>query len=141
MRGKKRTKEEKNELFKVLEDYLKMGFSLKKACSYAELPYSTIRDVVSIDKPLRARTTALQNLVNVSARANIIKSIESGNIKDSKWWLEKFDHLESQDSPEFGGFKEGLLTYAEFRKENADDRAIEFINFTKEMAEEEVVGS
>ena len=48
MRGQKRTKEEQHELFLVLEGYLKMGFSLKKACSLADLPYSTMRETLPL---------------------------------------------------------------------------------------------
>lgn len=140
MRGQKRTDEEKHELFSTLEEYLKMGFSLKKACSYANLPYSTIRDIVSSYQPLRAKTTALQNTVNVKARENIIKSIEAGNIKDSKWWLEKFDHLEPQDSPEFGGLKEGLLTYYEYKREDEKERVTEIDEFLEEFSGSEVLG-
>ena len=141
MRGQGRTDEEKHELFSSLEDYLKMGFSLKKACSYADLPYSTIRDIVSSHQPLRAKTTALQNTVNVIARANIIKTIENGDIKNSKWWLDKFDDLEPQESPEFGGAREGLLTYLEYKAENKEERKEEFTGFIEEFADCSVLGS
>lgn len=91
MRGQKRTKEEVNELFQSLEYYLELGFSLRKACNYTGLPYSTMQDALSDYESLRAKTTALQNKVNVKARENLIESIKNGNIKDSKWWLEKKD--------------------------------------------------
>jgi len=84
MRGKKRTKEERYELFSALESYLEMGFSLKKACSLADVPYSTMRDISSLYEPLRSYTTALQNKVNVTARATVIASIEKGNVNDAK---------------------------------------------------------
>lgn len=123
MRGKKRSKEERHELFMALESYLSMGFSLKKACGLADLPYSTVRDIVSLYEPLRAHTRALQNSVNVTARANIINSIEKGNITDSKWWLERFDHTEPQISELYGGEKEGLMTMLETKieYENPDE--------------------
>ena len=117
MRGQKRTKEEKRELYGVLEMYLSQGFSLKKACALADLPYSSIRDITLFDESLRAYTRALQNKVNVKARTNIIDSIEKGNITDSKWWLERFDHIEPQESPIFGGEKESFLTMLETRDE------------------------
>lgn len=117
MRGKKRTKEEQHELFSVLEGYLEMGFSLKKACSLADVPYSTMRDITSLYEPLRAYTTALQNKVNVTARATIIASIEKGNVNDAKWWIERFDHPEPQISPVYGGEKEMALTYLEAKQD------------------------
>lgn len=129
MRGKKRTKEERNELFKALEEYLKLGFSLKKACSLADLPYSSVRDIVSSYEPLRAKTIALQNTVNVKARQNIVDSIKEGNIKHSMWWLDKFDNLEPQISPEFGGEKEMLITYTEYQHEDTEENIKELTNF------------
>jgi hypothetical protein len=113
MRGKKRTKEERYELFSALESYLEMGFSLKKACSLADVPYSTMRDISSLYEPLRSYTTALQNKVNVTARATVIASIEKGNVNDAKWWLERFDHPEPQISAVYGGEKEMEFNYLE----------------------------
>lgn len=133
MRGQKRTKEEQHELFTFLESYLAMGFSLKKACSLADLPYSTMRDITSAYEPLRAHTRALQNSVNVTARANIISSIEQGNINDSKWWLERFDHLEPQESPIYGGVNEGLMTMLETKAEAEDGRDAERLADMKEF--------
>lgn len=121
MRGKRRTNEERNELFTVLESYLAMGFSLKKACSLSGIPYSSMRDMLSIMEPLRAKTMALQNTVNVTARTNIINAIEQGDINTSKWWLEHFDHTEPQISPQYGGMEEAHLTIAEFKDELVEE--------------------
>lgn len=121
MRGKRRTTEERNELFAALEGYLAMGFSLKKACSLSDIPYSSMRDMLSIMEPLRAKTMALQNTVNVTARTNIINAIEQGDISTSKWWLEHFDHPEPQVSPQYGGMEEAKLTIAEFKDELVEE--------------------
>lgn len=121
MRGRKRTNEERHELFEVLEGYLAMGFSLKKACSLSDIPYSSMRDMLSIMEPLRAKTMSLQNTVNVTARTNIIKAIEQGDINTSKWWLEHFDHPEPQVSPQYGGVEEARLTIAEFKDELVEE--------------------
>lgn len=128
MRGKSRTKEEKHELFEALEYYLSMGFSLKKACNLADVPYSTVRDMLTVYEPLRAYTSALQNDVNVKARRNIINQIEKGDVRASQWWLERFDHTEPQVSPQFGGEKEMLLTYLETKQDwdkGIDEKYIE----------------
>lgn len=110
-----------------------MGFSLKKACSFADIPYSSMRDMLLISEPLRAHTRALQNSVNVTARANIISSIEQGNINDSKWWLERFDHTEPQESPIHGGEKEALLTMLENKEEYKDGFTTENAHEMKEL--------
>ena len=113
MRGKKRTKEEQHELMEVMEHYLTMGFSMKKACELSNIPYSTFRDIVANNEVVRAKTAALQNLVNVQARQNIINSINKGNITDSKWWLERMDQLEYVNDPGIGGNKESATYIAE----------------------------
>mgnify|MGYP001567907999 CR=1 FL=1 len=133
MRGLKRTKEEKNELFEALERFLSMGFSLKKACSLADLPYSSIRDITIVDESLRAKTRALLNTVNVQARANIINSINTGNIMDSKWWLERFDNVEPQNSPVYGGDKEALWTMLETKNEWSNETVEESAGRMKEL--------
>lgn len=134
MRGKSRTKEEKHELFQALEYYLGMGFSLKKACSLADVPYSTVRDMLSVYEPLRAYTTSLQNQVNVKARANIIASIEKGDIPNSKWWLEHCDQLEQQISPQYGGEKEMLWNVLEAKKEHEEGLSEEYLENFKMLA-------
>jgi hypothetical protein len=108
MRGKKRTKEEQHELIEVLEEYLEMGFSLKRACSLAGVPYSSVRDIISVLEPLRASVTAAQNKVNAIARQNIISSIEAGNVNDSKWWMERFDRTDVIIDPVYGDMKEAM---------------------------------
>lgn len=108
MRGIKRTKEEQHELIEVLEEYLEMGFSLKRACSLAGVPYSSVRDIISVMEPLRASVTAAQNRVNAIARQNIINSIEAGNVNDSKWWMERFDRTDVIIDPVYGDMKEAM---------------------------------
>lgn len=128
MRGKKRTKEEQYELIGVLEEYLEMGFSLKRACSLAGVPYSSVRDIISVMEPLRASVTAAQNRVNAIARQNIISSIERGNVNDSKWWMERFDRTEVIIDPVYGDMKEAMqqvienkLKYSQHRYETLEE--------------------
>ncbi|MAZ56349.1 hypothetical protein CL653_00985 [bacterium] len=113
MRGKKRTTEEQHELFEAMERYLEMGFSMKKACELSDIPYSTYRDILASNERVRAKTRALQNLVNVQARQNIINSISKGNINDSKWWLERMDQMEHCTDPGIGGHTESSTSIAE----------------------------
>lgn len=122
MRGKKRTKEEQYELIQVLEEYLQMGFSLKRACSLAGIPYSSVRDIISVMEPLRASVTAAQNRVNVLARQNIINSIEKGNVNDSKWWMEQFDRTSVIIDPVYGDMKEAMQLVIENRMKGSQHR-------------------
>ena len=100
MRGKKRTKRQKHELFEAIEPFLVRGYSLKKSCELALVPYSSIRDAIKNVPPLRTKTLILQNKVNTKAVDNIIKSIEAGNVADSKWWLNQTKALESEKETE-----------------------------------------
>ena len=136
MRGKSRTKEEKHELFQALEYYLGMGFSLKKACNLADVPYSTVRDMLSVYEPLRAYTSSLQNRVNVKAREVIVASIEKGNVNDAKWWIERFDHPEPQISPQFGGEKEMVFNYLEAKEEWGKEVNEEYVERFKDLAQD-----
>ncbi len=59
-------------------------------------------------EPLRASVTAAQNRVNAIARQNIINSIETGNVNDSKWWMERFDRTDVIIDPVYGDMKEAM---------------------------------
>lgn len=136
MRGKKRTKEEQYELIEYVTEYLEMGFSLKKACNLAGVPYSSVRDMVSILEPLRAAVTAAQNKVNVQARQNLINSIAKGNIQDSKWWMERMDRMEAIIDPVYGGMNEAMMQVIEDRQ-GTDKYRAESIEHLQEMLQAE----
>ena len=96
-----------------------MGFSLKRACSLAAVPYSSVRDIISVLEPLRASVTAAQNKVNTIARQNIIKSIEAGNVNDSKWWMERFDRTDVIIDPVYGDMNEAMQIVIESRMKDS----------------------
>jgi hypothetical protein len=89
-RGKERTTEEKKEIFRSLEPYFELGYSLNKACSLGGIPPSTAYDILDESEELRIKMHALQNLVNAEARKVVIESIkEKKDIKTAMWWLER----------------------------------------------------
>ena len=135
MRGKKRTKEEQYELIEYVTEYLEMGFSLKKACNLAGVPYSSVRDMVSVLEPLRAAVTAAQNKVNVQARQSVINNIEKGNVADSKWWLERMDRMETIIDPAYGGIEESMIQVIQERS-GSDRYRAESIEHLQEMMSE-----
>jgi len=109
-RGKERTIEEKREIFRSLEPYFELGYSLNKACSLGGIPPSTAYDILDESEELRIKMNALQNLVNADARRIVIESIrESKDLKTAMWWLERkersvFDS-KRKDVEENGAFR------------------------------------
>ena len=47
MRGKKRTKTEKEKVIRSLKPYFELGYSLNKACILAKIPSSTVNDILN----------------------------------------------------------------------------------------------
>ncbi len=136
MRGKKRTTEEKHELLSALEYYLSLGFSLKKACNLADIPYSSMRDIANTSEGLRAHIASLQNRINVRAREIVAASVEKGNVADAKWWMQHFDNLESQISPVYGGEKELEMTYLEHKAQlNEKEPSADYLNSWSEFVQ------
>ena len=77
----------------------------------------------------------MQNTVNAQARQNIINAIEQGSVKESKWWLERFDNPEPIICPIFGGKEEGLHTMIG-EQLNVEENYIGYEkNIFKELAE------
>lgn len=91
MRGKRRTKKEKENIVRSLKPYFELGYSLNKACILAKIPTSTANDIIRENEELRIEMEASQNLISVEARKVIAKQIKKGDVSLSKWWLEKVD--------------------------------------------------
>lgn len=87
--GKQYTKAQREEIIQSLRQYLVLGYDLKRACLLATQPYTTIITWVNKDAVLSAKVHAWQNMVNAKARQNIAKSINEGDVTDSKWWAER----------------------------------------------------
>lgn len=97
MQGKARTLEQKKEIFRSLEPYFSLGYSLNKACILAGIPSSTAHDIISQEEELRIRMGALQNLVTTKARQVVASKImEDEDASMAKWWLERKESDEFQ---------------------------------------------
>lgn len=94
--GKEYTKQERLELIEAIKPYLQLGYSLRKACEYAGLPYTTIYEWVKDNETLRTEIVAWQGMVNTQARQNIVEHIMGNkkkgiepSLETSKWWAER----------------------------------------------------
>ena len=86
------TKKEKYRLFhEVLKPLYELGYSTDKASTIAGIPPSTVRGWLNKDPVMCGKIETWKNSTSMKARKNWISSIEKGNIKDSKEWLEKID--------------------------------------------------
>ena len=79
----------KEEIVRALEPYLKLGYSVKKACVLAQFPDRTVYDWIADDENLRAKIEAMQGMVNAKAREVVAKAVNAGSKEDAKWWLER----------------------------------------------------
>ncbi len=79
----------RGKVVEVLEPYLRLSYSLRKACSVAGIPRTTVQTWVDTDETLRLKITAWQNEINAQARRNIVEKIQGGDTETAKWWLER----------------------------------------------------
>lgn len=103
MQGKARTDEQKLELFRGMESYFKLGYSLNKASKLAGIPSSTAHDIINSSELLRIKMVGLQNSVTTQARQNVVTAItEQKDVALSRWWLERkeADEFKSQQKIE-----------------------------------------
>jgi len=71
---------DKEEVMKVLEEYYRLGMSTTKACKYAGIDPSTVNRWLQDDTTLALKVKGWQNLVNLTARKNIVRRIEGRDI-------------------------------------------------------------
>lgn len=96
--GKEFTAEEKMEILVILKPYLQLGYTINKACQYANQPFESIYRWLRKDEILRREVESWQGMVNTQARQNIVKAItgdpKAGIKPDpemSKWWAERME--------------------------------------------------
>lgn len=84
-------------IFKKVGKWLLTGVSLEKACSYEGLKFDEISKYISEHEKLSSRIALINDIVSFKARAVIINSIESGDVKTAKWYLERKESVEFGD--------------------------------------------
>lgn len=72
-----------------LERWLILGYTLTDACTMSGVPNQTVFDYYRDFPKFRDAIDTLRNSVGTKARANILNSIQKGNIDDSWKWLER----------------------------------------------------
>ena len=80
--------------FTKMQPFLQLGYTLHKACLYAEVPYSTLIPYYNENEHFRNRLERERTLPNVQARRNIVNAIANGDVQVSKTWLEAMEKEE-----------------------------------------------
>ena len=93
----------RDEGIKALEPYFKLGCNVKRACSYAGIPRTTVQTWIEADEMLRLKVTSWQNEMSVQARKNWRKKLESEDYLASAEWLKKKEKDEFSDRTELTG--------------------------------------
>jgi hypothetical protein len=81
--------------FEKIKPFLKVGYSLHKACILGRVNYTTLYNYYKEDEEFRNMVERERNLVNVLARQVIIEKIRDE--KDSRLALEWLDRMEKDD--------------------------------------------
>lgn len=76
-----------------IQEFLLLGYSVKKACTFANVPYTTVNDHYNKNEDIRTRLDNMINETNMHARAKL-KSKISGKSYDrqaNEFWLKHMD--------------------------------------------------
>ena len=87
-RGKGR-KIRKERALQAIRPYLERGLTVTKACMLIGLKYDTFYTWLKTDEDTKMMVEAWKNVVNLKAMDNIGDAIHSGDVDNSKWWLER----------------------------------------------------
>jgi hypothetical protein len=93
----------KEKIIEAIEPYLKLGYSVNKACILAKIPTSTVATWMEKDDSLRKKFESWQNMVSAKARETIARSINKGDKQDAKWWLERREKKDFSTQQIIGG--------------------------------------
>ncbi len=75
-----RPKIDVDDYFAKIQPYLQLGYSLHKACLYAEIPYRQLHDYYVENEDFRNKVERERTLVNAAARRNLVEAIKKGDI-------------------------------------------------------------
>ncbi len=77
--------------FTKIQPYLQLGYSLHKACLYAETPYTSLKPYYDEDENFRNRVERERNYPNVRARRALLNAIEKDDAKVAIEWLQSME--------------------------------------------------
>lgn len=93
---------DRDEYFGFIQPFLELGYSLWKACLFAEVPYMTVKDWFDQDESFRKKVIREQNKISAIARKVLADKITSRSPNAALSWLERMER------DEFGNPNEGV---------------------------------
>lgn len=78
-----------DDILKKLEQGFMYGFTDVEACLYADISPQTLYNYCKRKPKFLERKEELKNRPKLRAKMNIVKSLESNDLKTSKWYLER----------------------------------------------------
>ena len=113
------TQEQKDEMVRKLEPYIKSGLSIRKALSEAQVPRSSFYDLMTEDDEFADQINRFRNFVSVLLNNSIVRELQDiikkqnegiKLTKDDKEYLWKFATTSNLAREEFGERKDiGLV--------------------------------
>ena len=84
------------EVVDVLEDLLKLGMSITKACDKAGIDRKSYYTRLKEDPAFSYKMGMARVYLEEKARSNVAKTIEEGNVDNSKWFIDHEARKESR---------------------------------------------
>jgi hypothetical protein len=79
-----RPKIDVDDYFAKIISYLQLGYSLHKACLYAQVPYRQLHEYYEANEDFRNKVEATRGQLSIRARANLADVIMNKEVKDEK---------------------------------------------------------
>ncbi len=80
---------DQDKVAEVLAPFLKLGYSVTKACKISGIRHQTVSEWLKNDEELRLKFESWQAMPDVKARQNVVAGLEQGSVDLSKFWLER----------------------------------------------------
>lgn len=74
-----------------IRPFLQLGYSMHKACLYADVPYRQLHEHANTDENFRNKVVRERTTPNLIARRNLVNAINKGDLEVSKDWLERLE--------------------------------------------------
>ena len=74
-----------------IRPFLQLGYSMHKACLYADVPYRQLHEYANEHEDFRNKVERERTTPNLIARRNLVNAINKGDLEVSKDWLERLE--------------------------------------------------
>lgn len=79
---------------KILEEVIKDGGNISQACDIAQISRQSFYNFMKDDAEFFYRMSTAREYLKLKALQNVVKAIESGDLKMSVWFLERWSQFD-----------------------------------------------